>query len=88
MRVVKYLFTVICLSISLMAGAVEAGKVNINSATVEDFSTLNGVGPAKAKAIVEYRKQIGEFKSIEELTMVKGIGESTINKNKEKLTLE
>lgn len=88
MRIVKYLFTVICLSISLMAGAVETGTVNINSATVEEFSTLNGVGPAKAKAIIEYREQIGEFKSIEELVMVKGIGEATVNKNKEKLTLE
>ena len=88
MRVIKYLFTVICISISLMAGAVESGKVNINSATVEEFSTLNGVGPAKAKAIVEYRTQIGEFKSLEELAMVKGIGASTINKNKERLTLE
>lgn len=88
MRIAKYLLTILFLSFSLMAGAAEPSKVNINTATAEEFASLNGVGPAKAKAIVEYRKQIGEFKSLEELTMVKGIGESTINKNKEKLTLE
>lgn len=88
MHLAKYLLTVLCISFSLMAGAVEAAKININTATAEEFTSLNGIGPAKAKAIVEYRKQIGEFKSLEELTMVKGIGESTINQNKEKLTLE
>lgn len=88
MRLAKYLLTVLCLSFSLMATAAEPSKVNINAATAEEFANLNGIGPAKAKAIVEYRKQIGEFKSLEELTMVKGIGESTINKNKALLTLE
>lgn len=88
MRIAKYLLTVLCISFSLMAGAMEPVKININTATVEEFSSLNGVGPAKAQAIVEYRKQIGEFKSVKELTMVKGIGPSTIKKNKEKLTLE
>lgn len=88
MRLAKQLLIVLCLTFSLMAGAVEVSKVNINTATVEEFTSLNGVGPAKAKAIVEYRKQIGEFKSTEELTMVKGIGEATVSKNKEKITLE
>ncbi len=88
MRLAKYLLTVLCLSFSLMAGAAEPSKVNINTATAEEFTTLNGIGPAKARAIVEYRKQIGEFKSLEELSMVKGIGKSTVSKNIEKLTME
>lgn len=88
MNLAKYLLTVVFLTFSLMAGAAEPSKVNINSASVEQLASLNGVGMAKAKAIIEYRNQIGEFKSIEELAMVKGIGKATLEKNKENLTLE
>lgn len=55
-------------------------SVDINTATQSELETLKGIGPAKAKAIVEYRNQVGQFKSVNELTQVKGIGTSTIQK--------
>lgn len=61
------------------------GKININTATVSDLMTLDGIGEVKAKAIVEYREQNGFFKSIDDITLVKGIGEKTLEKNRDKI---
>ena len=52
--------------------------VNINTATVQDFESLPGIGPVMAQRIVDYRDEHGPFKSVEELTKVKGIGESKL----------
>jgi competence protein ComEA len=60
--------------------AAPAGKVNINSATVEQLGTLPGVGPKLAARIVEYRQKTGAFKSAQELMNVKGIGEKNLEK--------
>ena len=66
-----------------------SGAVNINTADAESLaSSLNGVGEKKALAIVEYREQNGPFKSADELTLVKGIGESTVEKNRDNITIE
>ena len=54
-------------------------SVDINSATVEQLDTLKGVGPAKAKAIIEYRTKNGPFKSVDDLGKVKGFGKKTID---------
>ena len=60
-----------------------AGPVNVNSADAESIAAeLKGVGLSKAKAIVEYRKKHGPFRSAEDLTLVKGIGERTLDLNK------
>ena len=60
-----------------------AGPVNVNSADAESIAAeLKGVGLSKAKAIVEYRKKHGPFRSAEDLTLVKGIGERTLALNK------
>lgn len=60
-----------------------AGPVDINSADAEQLSeSLQGVGPAKAAAIVAYREQHGPFRSLDDLTKVKGIGASLLDKNK------
>lgn len=64
-----------------LAGAAEAakqapaGKININTANVEQLSTLPGVGPKLAARIVEYRQKSGGFKSAQELMNVRGVGE-------------
>jgi len=56
------------------------GVVNINTATPEQLEWLPGIGEARAKAIVEMRKRRGGFKSVDELTEVKGIGDAAIER--------
>ncbi len=62
------------------------GKISINKATIEELQTLNGIGEAKAKAIIEYRLKEGEFKTIEDITKVDGIGEALFEKIKDNIT--
>ena len=64
-----------------------SGIVNLNSATVEELQTLPGIGESKAKAIIQYREENGGFKSVDELTNVSGIGESTLEKIKANITI-
>jgi len=65
-----------------------ADPVNINKADAATLAkNINGVGPAKAQAIVTYRHKYGPFKSIHDLTKVKGIGEKLVAKNKPDLLL-
>ncbi len=60
-----------------------AGPVDINTANAETISSeLNGIGLAKAKAIVEYREKYGPFKSADDLSLVKGIGDKTVELNR------
>jgi len=59
--------------------------VNINTATIEQLKTLNGIGDSKAKSIIEYREQSGGFKSIEDIKNVTGIGEKMFEKIKEQI---
>jgi len=62
--------------------------VNINTADAETLALIKGIGQAKARAIVSYREENGEFKSIDELADVRGIGPVIIEKNREFLTVE
>ncbi len=64
-------------------------QVNINEADASTLAdVLQGVGQSRARAIVEYREQNGPFDSLEELSEVKGIGEATVNLNRERIVLE
>lgn len=54
--------------------------VNINTATVDELDAVKGIGPGKAKAIVEYRSKNGPFKSVDDLKGVKGFGEKSVAK--------
>ena len=64
-----------------------AAKVNINTASVEQLTTLPGVGPKLAARIVEYRQKSGTFRSPQELMTVKGIGEKNLAKIEAWLTV-
>jgi len=65
-----------------------ASGININTASAEEIATsLTGIGPAKAQAIVEYRESRGRFVSIEELAQVRGIGQATVDRNRELITI-
>ena len=81
MKMIKtILFSVMMLCVSMAY----AGQVNINSADAPTLSSeLTGVGDKKAQAIVDYRKQNGPFRSIEDLQNVKGISLKTIEKNRQ-----
>ncbi len=63
------------------------GKININTASVSELMTLSGIGEARAKAIVEYRDTYGGFSSVDDLVLVDGIGEKTLEKNRDLITV-
>ena len=91
MRLIRYK----CLSLCLLSPPLFAedpsvsSTVNINTADAATLSaSLKGVGSSKAQAIVTYRDNYGPFKSIEELTAVRGIGDSLLAKNKDNILLE
>jgi competence protein ComEA len=64
-------------------------QVNINEADAETLAdVLQGVGQSRAKAIVEYREQNGPFDSLDELAEVNGVGEATIELNRERIVLK
>jgi competence protein ComEA len=60
-----------------------AGPVDVNTADAETISAeLTGIGLVKAQAIVDYRKKHGPFRSADDLSLVKGIGERTVEMNR------
>ncbi|WP_077275329.1 helix-hairpin-helix domain-containing protein [Vagococcus penaei] len=69
------------------AGSQEMGKVNLNTASLQDLMTLKGVGQKKAEAIIEYRETNNGFQTIEDLKKVKGIGEKTFESLAESVTI-
>ncbi len=70
-----------------MASLSALAAVNVNTATQEQLESLNGIGPAKAKAIIDYRQKNGGFKTLEDLDKVPGIGEGILGKIKSDITL-
>ena len=72
---------------SSKARATAANPVNLNSASAAQLQTLPGIGASTAQRIVEYRQKNGNFKKIEELMNVKGIGEKSFLKLKPLITV-
>ena len=63
-------------------------KVNLNTADEAALTALKGIGKVKAKAIVEYRQNIGPFKTVDDLAKVKGIGDKTVAELRDQLAVE
>ena len=61
--------------------------VDINTATAAQLESVNGIGPKKAEAIIEYRKKHGNFKSVDQLENVKGLGKASIDKMRDELVV-
>ena len=72
--------------VAMFAFATFAFAVDINTADEKELASVKGIGPAKAKAIVEHRKKNGPFKSVDDLTNVKGFDTKSIGKMKGELT--
>ncbi|NVK39955.1 MAG: helix-hairpin-helix domain-containing protein [Oceanospirillaceae bacterium] len=84
---VRALALAFCL-VFLPISAVNAETLDINTANADQLaSVMVGVGPAKAKAIVDYRDANGPFNSIEQLSSVKGIGSATVDKNRDLISV-
>ena len=81
----KKLFLTLMLVLFLATAAF--AKVNINTGTVDELTTLNGIGRVKAEAIVAYRTANGNFATVEDLSKVKGIGDKIIEKIKPEVTV-
>jgi len=61
--------------------------VRVNIATVDELTTLQGIGPAKAQAIIDYREEYGPFQVVEDLLEVSGIGEKTLENIKDSIII-
>ncbi len=89
--VVACLVAVLAVSLSsgvaLAAKPVPTGKVNINTASADQLTTLPGIGPKLAARIVEHRQKSGTFKSTQELMNVQGIGEKNFQSLQSYLTV-
>ncbi|MYM62884.1 helix-hairpin-helix domain-containing protein [Pseudomaricurvus sp. HS19] len=97
MKTLKYLapalFTLLlAMSTGIFQSALAAepaAQININTASAEEIAAaLNGIGLAKAQAIVAWRDQHGKFTDASQLTEIKGIGESTLAKNSALIVLQ
>src|SRR5512144_3321465 len=80
----KLILTLImCLALAGTAAAV----VNVNTATKEELTTIKGIGDTRAQDIIDYRKKNGDFKSVDELEKVKGIGPGTMKQIRANVTV-
>lgn len=85
-------FAAAALAVGLLGGTAvwgdEGAKVNINTADAAALEALPGIGPAKAKAVIEHRTKNGAFKTIDDFKNVPGIGDKTVEELKDKITVE
>ncbi|MCB5191744.1 helix-hairpin-helix domain-containing protein [Methylobacillus arboreus] len=80
----KSLLLAVLISLGLTFNAMAA--IDLNSASVTELESVKGIGPAKAQAIVDYRKANGAFKSVDDLGNVKGFGKKSVDSLRSELT--
>ena len=86
---IGHLLAAFIIAYGLITAAYASDTVNINTANIEVLAEeLVGVGPELAKRIVDFRERYGEFKSVEALGDVRGIGPSLLTKNEGKIIVE
>ena len=83
-----FLVAAVVLAFTSVLWAEDTGKININTASVEEIAKLEKIGPNYAERIVQYRKDHGPFAKPEDILKVKGIGPKTFELNKNKITVK
>jgi len=69
-------------------GGSDPVRINLNQASVDELVSLPGIGPSYAKRIVEYREKHGPFQRVEDLLNVRGIGDRTLDKLRDQVTVK
>ncbi|MEW5942361.1 MAG: helix-hairpin-helix domain-containing protein [Pseudomonadota bacterium] len=83
----KKLLVALFACFALIGAAFAADPVDLNTATQAQLETVKGIGPAKAKAIIEYRTKSGPFKSVDDLEKVSGFGKKTVDSVRSQVTV-
>ncbi len=86
-RTMVWCVLILACSLSLSLYAAQ-GVINVNTATVEQLMMLPGIGEKTAKAVVSYRQANGQYKSIDDVAKVKGIGKKKLDKIRQHLALQ
>lgn len=87
-RIVPMIVIVLAAAGLASAAGPAHGVVNVNTATVDQLQLLPRIGPALAQRIVKFRKANGEFKSVDELVAVKGVGERSLERLRPYVTIK
>lgn len=77
----------IAIAVSLMFTLPAWAAVDLNTASQAELETVKGIGPTKAKAIIDYRKKNGNFKSVDDLDNVPGFGKASVDKVRKEITV-
>jgi competence protein ComEA len=81
----KKLLLILVICFTFVGSAFAA--VDLNTATQAQLESVNGIGPVKARAIIEYRARNAPFKNVDDLASVKGFGKKTVDKVRSEVTV-
>ena len=78
----------VLLMLATQRASAEGSLVNINTASATELATLSGIGPAKAQAIIDHREKEGQFKTVDDLKLVRGIGDKLLEQLRPHITVD